>query len=1504
MSSIGFNPFAAGEILRVAPTTGPQKEIIASAQMGDEANTAFNEAVSITIQGDLDIALLESCINVLIERHDILHATFSRNGQEICLQESKPCHLDCEDLSALTPSDQDKEIKDLWRNIAISPMNLEEGPLFFVWLKKLSDKKFELIVAAHHIVCDGWSFGMIVNELVQLYRKSGSAAGMAPAESFFEFAEQLDAKEFSNRDNDYWQEKFLQVPPVLDLPLDNARPLMRTFGARRIDHNLDAELVASLRKTAATMKASLVNVVLAGYFALLHRLTGSEDIVVGLPVAGQAAFKRLNQVGHMVQLLPIRLQFDAATQFDQLVGMVKSQVLDASEHPNFTFGKLLEKMTVDRSRMPLVSTIFNIDQPMPPLDFAGSTGALRTVPRAAENFEMFLNILPSDKKLTIETTYSIALFSEPTIVSWLKTLECILSQVVSQQNVKISDLVLARSVPEVLQQSNATNIDLKFRDFVSALRAQARSTPDAAAITCSGKTLPYQELDRSSDAVASALAAKGVKEGDTVGLCCERSERMVICAIALLKLGAAYLPLDPDFPQERLLYMVEDSGAAAVIEDGAAPQALRDLSTPHFDMDALSDAAPSDVELRPLADNPDRCAYIIYTSGSTGKPKGVRVPTRAMINFLESMVREPGCVASDRLLAVTTLSFDISVLELFMPLISGACTVVATREESKDGGKLAELIAAHKITVMQATPSTWRMLLVTEWRDQITAVKLKALCGGEPLPPDLVAEILPRVAELWNMYGPTETTVWSTCKRIIRPDELITVGKPIANTQVYILDRNRKILPLSAPGELYIGGMGVTLGYHNRPELNEQRFISHPLYGRIYATGDLARILPNGEIQHLGRLDDQVKLRGYRIELGEIESALINCPGVSAAAVYLWELSPDDVRIVACCVAENCQQLEVNSIRKQLRKTLPNYMVPQYFMEVPAIPLTPNGKVNRRALPRPEETRTSILAKSVLVTDSEKLVGKIWEELVKPKSPVGRDDNFFEIGGHSLLALQAIHKIESATGKKVTPTEIIAKRLWEIAEKVSAGSAKSEAAQTGPSALSSASARNLSPEQKRIFGRQLAFPDSTCNNLLGGWVIEGDLDVELFKKSLLRVYERQTALRTVIQSYQNDYRQVLQHVNTLELPEFEDCSREVSPFEYAMRKAVEYVQKPFVPLSSGLSRAKLFRLDSQKYLFTIANHQLIFDGWSYDIFLGELEAAYRAYTEGTPLPASSLPFEFRDYTHWCNTRELNTQHLEFCRRALEQKSQFSFSLETRNKGVCADRVFKLPAADLEKIEAYCSTHKVRLHEFLFAVFAKAICEFAGESAITLGLPVSGRYAPEVIDLVGSFVTVLPCEVRIFGGDFTAIVQNVAQTLKTFYENQSVSYAEVVNGTERESEYFPTGIPASFSFQDIRNRPTKLGRLGLTQVNLPRIQTELPLEFWTRVQPDGIVVGFDYDAGLIDVETINSLAAIIEKIEHNALYEHAATSPVSIDDDGQVQSSTKPLWRKLFAKVSS
>jgi len=686
MSTIDFDPFAGGEILRVSPTTGPQKEIIASVQMSDEANTAFNEAVSLSIEGTLDVELMENCFHTLVDRHDILSATFTRRGDEICQSERRNFDWQFEDLGSVSAQVQRQQIEDLCKNIAISPMNLEEGPLFHVWLLKLSESQFQLIIAVHHVICDGWSFGIMLNELASLYNNNGEASTLPAACSFFDFADENEAIQVANADIDHWLDKFKLSPPdALDLPLDKIRPATRTFEAARLDYQLNPELVSALPKAAAAMKSSLVNLVMGGYFALLHRLAGNEDIIVGLPVAGQSALNRPDQMGHMVQLLPIRVFFDGNMSFKDLVTQVKGEVFTASEHANFTFGKLIESLVVDRSRVPLISTIFNIDQKMPDLNFAAAVAKIESVPRAAENFEIFLNVMPAADSLTIEATYSTALFSEATIQSWLQALECLLCAAVESPEILIKNLPLTHTIPDVALSANETDASIVHADLITAFRAQVLRTPDSVAVKSGEISLTYAELDMQSSCIAQELSQQGIASETIVGICCQRSERMLASALAVLKIGAAYLPLDPEFPSARLTYMLEDSGAVAVIEDTSAPAGVKECAIVHVHLESIDINAADSASIAVLPDSPLRKSYVIYTSGSTGKPKGVCVQNQAMMNLLEGLSARIGFTPEDRLLAVTTLSFDISVLELFMPLIAGGTVIIADKEEVKDG---------------------------------------------------------------------------------------------------------------------------------------------------------------------------------------------------------------------------------------------------------------------------------------------------------------------------------------------------------------------------------------------------------------------------------------------------------------------------------------------------------------------------------------------------------------------------------------------------------------------------------------------------------------------------------------------------------------------------------------------------------------------------------------------------------------------------------------------------
>ena len=1513
MNSTNFNPFAGGFIDRVSPSTQPQREVLATAQQSDEANTAFNEAVALSFSGPIDPELLTRCFHFLTERHEAFRATFSRRGDEICLQEDARSALNVVDLREEEALAAERYLADLAENIAISPMNLEEGPLVFAWLVMLPENRSQLFIAAHHVICDGWTFGLLLNELSVLYNHDGDPASLDPAPSFFDFASRIEAEQITNRDADYWSTAFERQPPTLDLPLDHPRPLQREFAARRFDYRIDKDLVAVLKKTAAGQKASLVNLTLAAYLTLLHRLTGNEDIVVGLPVAGQAAFNQLGLAGHLVHLLPIRSDISGDMPFAELLRQVKTAVLEASSHPNFTFGSLIEGMKVDRSRVPLISTIFNIDQPMPPLGFKETQAAVRSLERRAENFEIFLNVVPSDDGMLIEATYSTSLFSETSIESWLSALERILRAVASNPEVVIGEVALADAPPAVTERVNDTSLEVKHPNLIDALADSVASFPDNTALTSADRSFTYRELDQARIALAGAIWEQGVRAGDIVGVCTERSEWLAIAPLAVLSLGAAYVPLDPTFPAERLQYILENSGCRLVVGDRNAHRLFADKGVPILDLSAVPAADdPALAGFEAASGEASDRAYVIYTSGSTGRPKGVVVGQAALMNFLESMAQKPGVRSEDALLAVTTLAFDISILELFSPLIVGGHVVIAEDADLKDGDRLAGLLDEHDITMLQATPSTWRILLESRWSKRPDRTKkLKALCGGEPLPLDLAEALLPRVGELWNMYGPTETTVWSSCKKILALDGPITVGAPLHNTQIHILDEQGGFLPLSSPGEICIGGRGLATGYHANDALTAERFIDHPRLGRLYRTGDVGKLLPDGDIQHLGRLDDQVKLRGYRIELGEIENTIVGSGEVAAAAVYLWTLTESDARLVACCAVDEGARLDTAVLRKHLRSQLPPYMIPQYFIQMRQLPLTPNNKVDRRALPEPKVLESStLIGGEELVTDTEKALAAIWSDLVHPERPLGRADNFFDVGGHSLLALEAIRQIETKLGTRLEMRSLIIDKLCTIAELLDADD-ETEDVKNEPVALNAQMRRALSPDQRRLVSMHLemSYP-VTCFNLPALWELNGSLERRQFQHAFERVLARQTALRTTVSTDGDDpldlssyYLRAI-HPDDHDWLDVVDYRSEVSE-EKAYEKAIEEIfalsGAPFSLVDKPLILARLYQISDSRYLFFFSAHQLIFDGWSFDILLRELEAYYSSLREAKALDLDRLELEFRDYCHWVNDRQQQRAGGAGDDAQLLSAMERDPFIEAAPEGSPATTArvsLSLDGDAFERIDLFCKETSLRPYEVFLAAFTASLADQQQLARFSVALPITGRYIPSVINLIGGFMSVLPFEAERCGsGDFSACCRSLAADLKTFHEHQDWSYAELASD-RRSTSTLARQFSTTFAFQDIRNRPTNFADVQLKQIDCPRVQLELPLEFWVRIQQHGVMLVVDFHDEQVERVDMEALLDDIGK-RLRALDPSEAGSTVEELPAAVAMKSKKSVWRKLF-----
>ena len=874
-----------------ARTTDAQKEIWAAAALGDLENLAYNESITIEIEGTLDPSLLHRALVDLCQRHESLRTIFSEDGEYFQVLDS--IHFPYTVVEGLTDATELSAIK---YEAASVPFDLVKGPLFKAVVCFDAERTY-LTVTAHHIVCDGWSFGVIANDLSQLYTAhlTGQPASLPPATQYREYAALEETKQKSpeyQKSVQYWQEQYSTPPELMELPHDGGRPKLRSFGAGRLDHALDAAMIKKLRKFGAKEKASAYVSLLAAYKILLWKIMGQDDIVIATPAAGQTLGGHYEMVGHAVNTLALRSQMDPLSTFRNYTKSLRTTVLDGFDHQRITLRRLLEAANIpfDPSRVPLSPVIFNVDQKIDSskTKFGPHRSVYFSNPRIAESFEIFINISETDGDFLVECQYNEDLYSKEFIQSHLESFETLIESIIRNPDLSIKDLPWAprHQLEKLYFDWNQNNLELPHDSFITLFEEQTSLFPDKEAVSCLDESLTYQELNQKVNQLAHHLVSLGVKRGDFVGVNLSRSIDMLISTLGIMKAGACYIPMDPSYPADRIAYMLENSGCLLVVSEPAHKDNLpQSAHTQIIDLIALQDHLSS-LSTANLLDKPAKhdLAYVIYTSGSTGKPKGVKVPHGAVTNLLMSIRNNPGLNPEDRLLAVTTLSFDIAVLELYTPLITGATVVIATSDMTLDGYLLMDEIDRKQINFMQATPSTWRLLVECDWQGK---EQFKGISGGEPLSQKLAHDILDRIETLYNYYGPTETTVWSTGTQVVK-DKPIVIGPGIHNTTIYVRDRFGLASPLYMPGELFIGGTGVTAGYLNRDDLTVERFVNIPgvpELSKIYRTGDLVRLDQQGSLTFIRRIDNQVKVRGFRIELGEVESLAPRGETCSAAVL-------------------------------------------------------------------------------------------------------------------------------------------------------------------------------------------------------------------------------------------------------------------------------------------------------------------------------------------------------------------------------------------------------------------------------------------------------------------------------------------------------------------------------------------------------------------------------------------------------------------------------------------
>ncbi len=1041
-TTVDFDPFAEGELLFTAPATESQTEIWASVQMGSEANCAYNESQTLRLRGVLAVESLRSALQQLVLRHEALRMTISPDGTTLCIAESLVLEVPAIDLSGLNLAEREAKVAEIRLAAVELPFNLEHGPLFRSQILKLDPEEHLVIITAHHIICDGWSWAVMMPDLGNLYSalKQGEIPDLDEPERFSAYAiDRADAvdDEESIATEAYWLAQFAGSIPLVDLPTDRPRPPLRTFNSAREDWDLSPVLVTSLKQLGTKFGCSFMTTLLSGFEVWLYRLTGQDDLVVGVLAAGQAASELYNLVGHCVNMLPLRSRVDGKSSLSEYLQTRRSAVLDAYDHQQFTFGSLVQKLAIprDASRIPLAPVLLNIDRGLDTskLPFDGLEVELYSNPRTYENFELFVNATEFAGKVTLECQYNTNLFDAETIRRRMAELEMLLEGMVADPDRSIATLpLLPVSEQNLLTLWNQTEAfypqDICIHQLIEA---QVERTPDAIAVVFEDLQLTYQELDRRANQLAHYLQTLGVCSEVLVGISLERTTEMLVAMLGVLKAGGAYVPVDPTYPEERIAFMLKDAQISVLLTHSDLLDRLPPIQTQIVCLDRDETAiSQQSIDNPANSISPDNLAYVIYTSGSTGTPKGVQVPHRGVVNFLTTMQAKPGIVTGDVLLSVTTLSFDIAVLELLLPLTVGATTVLISRQVAMDGEALLKTIESCNCSFMQATPATWRILLAAGWKG---SPQLKLLCGGEALAPNLARKLVKRAQSVWNMYGPTETTIWSTCDRI--DDEIATkpsIGKPIANTQIYILDTDQQPVPIGILGEMYISGAGVVRGYLNRPELTAERFIHDPFAdnqnARMYRTGDLARFLPSGKIEYLQRIDNQVKFRGFRIELGEIEATIALDPNIQEVVVMVREDIPDEKTLVGYVVLVNGADADrqIPQLRQLLKDKLPDYMVPSLLINLALMPLTPNGKVDRQALPKPDGTRQ--LAEKYVAPRSEieQQIADIWAQVMN-LDRVGVHDNFFELGGYSLLAIQVIARL-----RQTLQIEINLSSLFEL----------------------------------------------------------------------------------------------------------------------------------------------------------------------------------------------------------------------------------------------------------------------------------------------------------------------------------------------------------------------------------------------------------------------------------------------------------------------------------------
>lgn len=989
-----------------------------------ERGTAVNNlSVFIKLKGKLELAALEKSAGQILARHESLRTSFSfAQGLPAPQVTDQPqLSIPLVNLQNLDLSRREKEARNLAEKEVLLPFDLSHAPLIRLKLYQSGEKEHLLLVVIHHTVADGWSLGIFLKELMEFYLDNTTGQAVRLPDLPIQYADYAywqtneDRQMVLQSSLSYWKWQLAGELPILDLPTDLQRSARRIFSGGTYRFVLSCELTESLEQLSRQEDSTLFMSLLSAFYCLLHRYTGQDEILIGTPIANRNLPEMEHLIGVFINTLVLRTSLCGDPGFRELLQRVRKVSMDAYAHQELPFEKLVEELRPSRdlNRTPLFQAVFNLqNSPMPNLEMAGLDLSFLEIDRGVSQFDLTLMVSKKGGQCYATVEYSNDMFQHATIARMFQSFQLLLKEALAYPDRPLSRLqcIPPEELYWLVHARNHTQLDFpREKCFHQLFEVQVEKRPDAVAVVYDQRQVTYGELNRLANALARHLHELSVGPEVRVGILMNRSCEMLVALIGVLKAGGTYVPLHISFPIARLQFMLKDAQVKVLLTNiGPGP-----LDRSDFHVVRLDDEPPPsvlDFSNPPVHVNPEQLAYLIYTSGSTGHPKGVMVNHSSLLNFLWSMRKQPGINQEDVLMAVTSISFDIAALELFLPLISGATVVIASEEMLAQPVLLAEAIDHRQVSIMQATPAFWQILVEAGWKGR---PGFKALCGGDVLTLKLAHQLLDRVSSLWNMYGPTETTVWSSIKLVKKGEAPITIGQPIGNTQIYVLDRSNQPVPINVVGELHIGGEGLARGYLNLPHLTNEKFLRSALPSqsgaRLYRTGDRARYIADGSIEILGRMDDQVKIHGHRMELGEITAILLQHPSVHDGIVITRTESSGDKRLVAYFVPKNSSAPDASELREFLGRKLPAYMIPTFIVSMLSLPLTSNGKINRKALPVPEEVRR-LPGYAAPRNEEEQILAEIWQNVLNIEQVSIHDNFFFDLGGASMQSLQVVAK--------------------------------------------------------------------------------------------------------------------------------------------------------------------------------------------------------------------------------------------------------------------------------------------------------------------------------------------------------------------------------------------------------------------------------------------------------------------------------------------------------------